>query len=190
MTDQTRTPDLPSRLREMADLPIQLRSDALALDVLSESAEYRMAFRRSDGLARIAQNLRDAASALEAHDKKDELMRDGTALPSSTVPATASTDRLCVIGEYCREHRFVHGAEAEELREHIEAFINERPRASIRDLQAVLDDVDARDSCAFQDRAARRGDVAGWNACQGQARIGAGYVSCVLALGHEGVCRG
>jgi len=92
MTDQTRTPDLPSRLREMADLPIQLRSDALALDVLSESAEYRMAFRRSDGLARIAQNLRDAASALEAQDKKDELMRDGTGVEGSSGVATASTN--------------------------------------------------------------------------------------------------
>lgn len=74
MTDQTRTPDLPSRLREMAD-------------------QFEMLGRPIGLWRRQVEVLRDAASALEAeYARKDELMRDGTAVPSSTDPATASTD--------------------------------------------------------------------------------------------------
>jgi hypothetical protein len=60
----------------------------------------------------------------------------------------------CVIGKYCRRHQFIHGAEAEELRERIEALL----AAGYVDgdaVQRVLDDVDARDSLAFiEDNAA------------------------------------
>jgi hypothetical protein len=57
--------------------------------------------------------------------------------------------RKCVIGEYCSLHQFVHGSEAEELREHVESFIRENRRLRGSDLQAMLDAVDARDSDAF-----------------------------------------
>jgi hypothetical protein len=51
----------------------------------------------------------------------------------------------CVIGDYCREHGFIHGAEAEELRERLSKLNNAK-------VNAVLDDVDARDSCAYLER--------------------------------------
>lgn len=34
----------------------------------------------------------------------------------------------CVIGEYCHRHQFVHGAEAEELRERLEQVIENNDR--------------------------------------------------------------
>jgi hypothetical protein len=59
----------------------------------------------------------------------------------------------CVIGEYCRLHKFIHGAEAEELRERFEAmaadFDKDEESSIVRDIWFILDDVDARDSCAF-----------------------------------------
>ncbi len=55
--------------------------------------------------------------------------------------------RPCIIGEYCSDHKFVHGGEAEELRERLEALKS-------RKVQRILDDVDARDSCAYLDRLA------------------------------------
>lgn len=64
-------------------------------------------------------------------------------------PAPPQDQQTCIIGRYCGRHGFVHGAEAEELREHIEKYINEQPSARIRDIQAVLDAVDARDSLAY-----------------------------------------
>lgn len=48
----------------------------------------------------------------------------------------------CIIGIYCHRHSFVHGAEAEELRENLQ-------RLNKRSVNAILDDVDARDSLAF-----------------------------------------
>ena len=52
------------------------------------------------------------------------------------------TKQVCVIGEYCSLHRFIHGGEAEELRERLAALHSKR-------VNAILEDVDARDSCAF-----------------------------------------
>jgi hypothetical protein len=54
----------------------------------------------------------------------------------------AETKEPCIIGEYCHRHGFIHGAEAEELRERLEAL--KKPS-----VQRILDDVDARDSCAY-----------------------------------------
>lgn len=55
----------------------------------------------------------------------------------------------CVIGEYCAVHEFVHGAEAEELRSGIEILIENGDEVEPVELQRFLDDVDARDSCAY-----------------------------------------
>jgi hypothetical protein len=54
----------------------------------------------------------------------------------------------CVIGEYCRRHQFVHGAEAEELRKRMGALLGDG-EVNDHSLQDVLDDVDARDSLAY-----------------------------------------
>lgn len=54
----------------------------------------------------------------------------------------------CVIGKYCRRHQFIHGAEAEELRERIEALLG-TGEVIDHQLRAVLDEVDARDSLAY-----------------------------------------
>lgn len=57
--------------------------------------------------------------------------------------------RSCTIGEYCDDHDFIHGAEAEELRERLAKLKNRR-------VNAILDDVDARDAMAYLDRQAAR----------------------------------
>jgi hypothetical protein len=71
--------------------------------------------------------------------------------PPPAPPRTrADGDDRCVIGEYCRTHQFVHGAEAEELRQRLEAL--DDPIVT-----AILDDVDARDSLAWIQRAKAEG---------------------------------
>ncbi len=57
-----------------------------------------------------------------------------------------------VYKEFCSEHDFTHGAEAEELRSGIEtimADMDEEEAWSRRALQRLLDKTDARDSLAF-----------------------------------------
>lgn len=59
-------------------------------------------------------------------------------------------------GYYCTDHEFVHGAEAEELRSGVEEILSgldsgKMPRWAVR-LQALLDEVNARDSLAFRAR--------------------------------------
>lgn len=72
-----------------------------------------------------------------------EAGRVGGAAPS------ARAHPNCVIGQYCHRHGFIHGAEAEELRERFEKLIPFlRPHAR-EQVQHLLDDVDARDSFAF-----------------------------------------
>jgi len=46
----------------------------------------------------------------------------------------------------------IHGGEAEELREGIESIISRRKLVSVRELRALLDRVDARDSLAYLER--------------------------------------
>jgi hypothetical protein len=53
----------------------------------------------------------------------------------------------CIIGEYCRTHGFIHGGEADELREKLTKLANEFGGSTRRRILGVLDDVDARDSC-------------------------------------------
>lgn len=76
-----------------------------------------------------------------------------------------ATNPACVIGDYCSRHNFIHGAEAEELREKLTALVDElddeaadsyrrsRERDAKREvaarLRALLDDVDARDAVAW-----------------------------------------
>ena len=56
----------------------------------------------------------------------------------------------CVLGKYCHKHDFVHGAEAEELRNGIEKLLVDHPRkVPSALLQRLLDTTDARDSLAY-----------------------------------------
>jgi hypothetical protein len=59
----------------------------------------------------------------------------------------------CRMGVYCSEHNFVHGAEAEDLRDRLEKLIAtaDRSRRDVAtwELQNLIDECDARDSLAF-----------------------------------------
>jgi len=66
----------------------------------------------------------------------------GSSPAATKEESTKMSPRKCVIGEFCDLHGFVHGAEAEELRERL-------ARLNSRKVNAILDDVDARDSCAY-----------------------------------------
>lgn len=58
-----------------------------------------------------------------------------------------------VYAGYCSVHGFTHGAEAEELRHGLEGILARNgQKIPRRDLLALLDQVDARDSLAFLDR--------------------------------------
>jgi polyhydroxyalkanoate synthesis regulator phasin len=78
--------------------------------------------------------------------------------------AAARAPRLaCIIGEYCHDHGFIHGAEAEELRKRVETILadvdhegDDAAEALDRALRIMLDEVDARDSLAYLDRTAAR----------------------------------
>jgi hypothetical protein len=63
--------------------------------------------------------------------------------PADLVPAPKA--RRCIVGVYCRRHGFIHGAEAEELRERLEA----EAAADSALVRRILDEVDARDSLAY-----------------------------------------
>lgn len=56
----------------------------------------------------------------------------------------------CIIGVYCHRHGFIHGAEAEELRERFEEWIKHTGKLRVA-VQSILDDVDARDSLAYRE---------------------------------------
>ena len=72
------------------------------------------------------------------------------------------TESRCTMGHgMCPVHKFVHGAEAEELRGKIENLIRTLGRSAEgldavdmdllrEDLQSILDETDARDSCAVK----------------------------------------
>lgn len=60
----------------------------------------------------------------------------------------------CRMGRYCSIHNFVHGAEAEELREKIKKLLvtpfDETDAYYVLDrINSILDEVDARDSLAW-----------------------------------------
>jgi hypothetical protein len=81
---------------------------------------------------------REVVQVLLRPDAKD-------AIPPGPEGVTAK----CVIGEYCSRHQFIHGAEAEELRQRIEKLMRVDTETQHHALQDVLDEVDARDSLAF-----------------------------------------
>lgn len=91
------------------------------------------------------------------------------------VRLTREYEEACVIGRYCSEHGFEHGAEAEYMRAEIERYIAEPPdnaapdgdvspqeavQSALHDvghaLQTIVDRVDARDSLAFLEADERR----------------------------------
>lgn len=81
------------------------------------------------------------------------------------VERSSSPPQKCVVGEYCRKHGFIHGAEAEELRERVTQILDQvdhegddAAEALDRALRVMLDEVDARDSCAVQKTRAALGD--------------------------------
>jgi hypothetical protein len=57
----------------------------------------------------------------------------------------------CRIGVYCRSHGFIHGAEAEELRERLEDLLRTDGADRSDGIRRILDTVDARDSLAWHD---------------------------------------
>ncbi len=69
--------------------------------------------------------------------------------------ATAKVNN-CVMGQLCREHcGIVHGREAETLRAGVEDLLSVEPAdgtVQARDLQDLLDRVDARDSLAYLEK--------------------------------------
>lgn len=89
--------------------------------------------------------------ALE-RDRSDVLRAVTDALEALSSSAPVERPR-CVIGEYCRRHQFIHGAEAEELRERIEGLITGGDDIYDSRLRDVLDEVDARDSLALLEAA-------------------------------------
>lgn len=75
-------------------------------------------------------------------------------------------DEKCRFGKYCDRHNFVHGAEAKELREKLQDILADLDNAVDEDsvsslqsfpdemlsrLEEMLEDVDARDSLAFDE---------------------------------------
>ena len=66
-------------------------------------------------------------------------------------PAESGTvaTRCTVYETPCSVHDFIHGAEAEELREGIEKLMENEDAVKVRQLQSLLDRVDARDSLAY-----------------------------------------
>lgn len=76
------------------------------------------------------------------------------------VQTRPSAPRCTIYQTYCHEHEFAHGAEAEELREGIEAILDTACHVDdVEDieqaLRALLDRVDARDSLAYSEARAR-----------------------------------
>lgn len=61
----------------------------------------------------------------------------------------SSKKEPCVIGKRCERHDFIHGAEAEELREHLEKFAETNEDGEGNWARQILDKVDARDSAAY-----------------------------------------
>lgn len=62
--------------------------------------------------------------------------------PDGNNPVRWNQKPDCVIGVYCQRHGFIHGQEAEELRERLEELGDKA-------VNRVLDEVDARDSLAY-----------------------------------------
>lgn len=64
-------------------------------------------------------------------------------------------DETCRMGVYCSEHNFIHGAEAEDLRERIEKLVYDASKSDRNvgawELQGLLDECDARDSLVYRE---------------------------------------
>jgi hypothetical protein len=74
-----------------------------------------------------------------------------TGAPSPLPAAPVETARAaCVIGRHCVRHGFIHGAEAEELRDRLEKASEATGHTDTRrTIRRILDKVDARDSLAW-----------------------------------------
>ena len=84
------------------------------------------------------------ADKVSAH--ADELRAKLTRRPAES--GTVAT-RCTVYATPCSVHDFIHGAEAEELREGIEKLMENEDAVKVRQLRSLLDRVDARDSLAY-----------------------------------------
>jgi hypothetical protein len=58
-------------------------------------------------------------------------------------------NKPCVFGKRCEKHDFIHGAEAEELREELEKFAETDETGEANWARSILEKVDARDSAAY-----------------------------------------
>lgn len=83
-----------------------------------------------------------AVTTLEVQEQEERV--DGERRAAGPTGSTAASNEAapCVIGEPCHRHGFVHGAEAEELRQRLEVLKSAK-------VLRILDDVDARDSLAY-----------------------------------------
>lgn len=91
----------------------------------------------------------DRQTDARAHVRSTEaVLRE---VPEVAVSRSRAPQAPCVIAEYCRTHGFIHGAEAEELRERFEKMLADG-WISKREIRRILDDVDARDSTAFLEK--------------------------------------
>lgn len=89
-------------------------------------------------LAASERDLRDAGKDLTRAAETEAELTDRLAT------ARKALEAACVFGRYCKRHDFIHGAEADELREKL---------AKTRNMvvMRVLDKVDARDSLAWRE---------------------------------------
>lgn len=119
-------------------------SVVLMLQAQSEGAARWKALAVEAANARLSRNVAVAswgAGTLETMKRIEGGPVRQSPQPTTTAPA-------CVMGVYCQEHKYVHGAEAEELRQRFEQLIEAGTGNDLgpRDIQRILDDVDARDS--------------------------------------------
>lgn len=126
-----------------------------ALDTYRDALAHLTAERAQERLTK--EELDDIADAIEAYIPKQDI-EDGwrgllsklRAAASGAGAAVRPPREPCVIGEYCPKHGFIHGAEAEELRERFEELAEDADTPSFqrRLVRKILDNVDARDSAA------------------------------------------
>jgi hypothetical protein len=88
-----------------------------------------------------------------ARRKSNQRTATVTAVPvvPRDVAARIEREPCKLYAGYCRGHGFVHGAEAEELRAGIEELIERDKKVKPKELQRLLDSIDARDSLAYRE---------------------------------------
>ncbi len=136
---------------ESVSLSVQLISKDL-LDAISEVERLRAAndelFQRNVNADEL--HLADESTIYQLEKKLASRSPETATVKSQIVKLP------CVIGDYCRDHGFIHGSEAEELRERIDWILKDvehdpetAANVIVGALRTMLDEIDARDSLAF-----------------------------------------